>query len=556
MARLADTLDYLRTSHPLLARKLLAVVALLGFVLVGAPRAAGDENHAMVPAMGGFEVPTREQAEQSGLNNAAWLEFALTDMLGEQAGNYLLAQNDADHYRQIFELQANGDLVAADALIALLVDKSLLGYVQFQRYMAPGYKSSYKELQSWLDAYADHPDARQIHKLALKLKPKKGAGGLDSPSAGHGISGGLTAAGVVAKADSSSFEQGLAAWRVRDYAGAAGFFKSLANNEKASPWEQAAGAFWTARALVRMGQAKDVSPWLQKAAKHPRTFYGLIANRQLGTTATLNWDIPTLAAPHLIALGDHKAGKRALQLLQIGKLDMAEAELRAIHPRGNAQLEEALVAMAAAVGLPNLALRVGTAIPAPGGALYDAALYPVPRWEPEGGFRVDRALIFALVRQESKFDTDARSHVGATGLMQLMPRTANYIAGVKLVGSKLTDPEFNLTLGQKYVEYLMQQREIEGNLFYLLTAYNSGPGMLGRWKKSMSASNDPLLFIESIPAGETRDFIERVLANYWIYQLQLAQPTPSLDSVAAGEWPSYAPLDENVLRVADRLATQ
>jgi soluble lytic murein transglycosylase len=554
MARLIALFDYLNFSQPLLARKLLAVVALLGFVLAGTPRAAGDENHAMVPALGAIDVPTREQAEQTGLNNAAWLEFALTDMLGEQAGTYLLAQTDADHYRQIFELQSNGDLVAADALIALLSDKSLLGYAQFQRYISPTYKSSYKELQAWLDAYADHPEAGQIHKLAMRLKPKKGAGGLDSPSAGRGINGGLTAAGVVASTDPTSFQQGLAAWRVRDYAGAAAAFQQLANNEKASPWDQAAGAFWTARALVRQGKAKDVSPWLQKAAKHPRTFYGLIASRQLGVTATLNWDIPTLSAVHLVALGEHKAGKRALQLLQLGKLDFAEAELRAIHPRGNEQLEEALVAMAAAVGLPNLALRVGTAIPAPGGALYDAALYPVPRWEPEDGFRVDRALIFALVRQESKFDTDARSHAGATGLMQLMPRTANYIAGVKLASGQLKDPQFNLTLGQKYVEYLMKQREIEGNLFYLLTAYNSGPGMLGRWKKSMAASNDPLLFIESIPAGETRDFIERVLANYWIYQLQLAQPTPSLDAVAAGEWPSYAPLDENVLRVADRIA--
>ncbi len=563
MERLVGTSDYLNSARAILGHRFIAVVAILAFVLAfvlaGATRAVGDETVAMLPAISVPSVPTTEDVAKASDNTGAWLEFALTDMLGASAGTYLLSPSDADNYHQIFDLQAKGDLAAADALIALLVDKRLLGQVLAQRYLqVPSYKASYAELKAWLDGYADVPGADQIYKKAALLRPSKGAGKLDNPINRRGINGGLMAAAVVGSTDGGHFQPGLAAWRGRDYTTALNHFKALADDASASPWDRAAGAFWTARALTRLGQAKDVSVWLRKAAEHPRTFYGLIANRQLGLTASLNWDIPTLSGEHLVALGETVAGKRALALLQIGAMDLAEAELRGIHPRGNEQLEESLVAMATALGLPNLALRVGTAIPAPGGALYDAALYPVPRWEPDGGFRVDRALIFALMRQESKFDTAARSHVGATGLMQLMPATASYMAGRRFDRQsihELRDPQLNLTLGQRYVEYLLGQREVEGNLFYLLTAYNSGPGQLGKWKKLQTVSNDPLLFIETLPAGETRDFIERVLANYWIYQLQLAQPTPSLDAVAAGEWPSYAPLDENLLRVADRVVS-
>ena len=62
-----------------------------------------------------------------------------------------------------------------------------------------------------------------------------------------------------------------------------------------------------------------------------------------------------------------------------------------------------------------------------------------------------------------------------------------------------------------------------------------------RWDNSLNASQDPLLYIASIPLNETRDFVQRVLANYWMYQIRLGQPTPSLDQIAAHEWPRYTP---------------
>jgi peptidoglycan lytic transglycosylase len=64
-----------------------------------------------------------------------------------------------------------------------------------------------------------------------------------------------------------------------------------------------------------------------------------------------------------------------------------------------------------------------------------------------------------------------------------------------------------------------------------------------RWDNTLNASADPLLYVASIPLNETRDFVQRVLANYWMYQVRLGQPTPSLDQIAAHEWPRYSPQD-------------
>ena len=72
-----------------------------------------------------------------------------------------------------------------------------------------------------------------------------------------------------------------------------------------------------------------------------------------------------------------------------------------------------------------------------------------------------------------------------------------------------------------------------------VAAYNGGPGNVARWDNTLNASADPLLYIASIPLNETRDFVQRVLANYWMYQIRLGQPTPSLDQIAAHEWPRY-----------------
>ncbi|MBW7910252.1 MAG: lytic transglycosylase domain-containing protein, partial [Alphaproteobacteria bacterium] len=131
---------------------------------------------------------------------------------------------------------------------------------------------------------------------------------------------------------------------------------------------------------------------------------------------------------------------------------------------------------------------------------------------------------------------------GAQGLMQLMPATARHVArkyGEKLEDGRLRDPQMNIDLGQKYLAELLGNDVVDNNLFKLAVAYNAGPGKLSRWQQSVRYEDDPLLFIESIPVAETRIFVERVLANYWIYRIKFRQRTTSLDDVAEGNWPIY-----------------
>jgi soluble lytic murein transglycosylase-like protein len=529
-----------------LGRGALAGLALFGFLFAGSSIAVGEEAH-LQKASASFVRPV-------GSHDAALLGIAFDELLDGKGEGILLAETDIDAYRALFTAQAKAEWAKADAALAKVEDRRLVGHVLAQRYLHPtAYRATYDELKAWLARYGDQPEATRIHSLALRRQPR-GENSPATPVASQGLQGGLRAAAAMASTDSPMWRAGLTAWQARDYQQALIQFQQLARSNDASPWDQAAGAFWTARCLARLHRPAEVSQWLSRAAAHPRTFYGLIAIRQLGEEASLNWAMPDLTGDHLAALAEIPAGKRAIALLQLGQADLAEAELRRIQPKGHDKVEEALVALAGMADMPNLALRVGTAVSAPGGALYDAAIYPLPRWQPEGGFEVDRALIYALVRQESRFEPSARSRAGATGLMQLMPVTASFVSGRSFTSdnaSQLHDPQLNLTLGQQYVSHLLERPEVDGNLFYMLAAYNSGPTQVARWKRGMGLTNDPLLFLESLPASETRDFAERVLANYWIYQLQLDKNTPSLDAVAAGNWPLYSPDEDNVLQAAD-----
>jgi soluble lytic murein transglycosylase len=98
-------------------------------------------------------------------------------------------------------------------------------------------------------------------------------------------------------------------------------------------------------------------------------------------------------------------------------------------------------------------------------------------------------------------------------------------------------------LGQKYIKILLRDKKINGDLFLMATAWNGGPGNLNKWRGSTNHMDDPLFFIESIPSRETRIFIEKILTNLWIYRDRLGQPTPSLDAIAAGQWPVYKAFD-------------
>lgn len=352
------------------------------------------------------------------------------------------------------------------------------------------------------------------------------------------------------KAPMAGWAGGLAAWRQKDYKQAAELFEQTARSPYSSSWMQSAAAYWASRAHTRSGDMKQVSIWLKEAARHPRTFYGLIATRALGWDFDFDWSKPDFTKNDFARLVSIPAASRAMALVRAGQNHLAEAELLQINAGKDDKLNAALLAYTQHVNLPSLSMRIASGTAKPDGGLYDAALYPLLPWVPEGGYSVDRALVYAIIRQESRFNVSAQSGSGAIGLMQIMPSTASYVMGSLRFKDKagkhhLQEPEMNLEIGQKYVGHLLDQAAVGNDLMSMAIAYNAGPGNLRKWKKELGDIDDPLLFIEMIPMAETRNYVERVLANYWIYQMRLDQPMPSLDAVAEGKWAEYTPMDDN-----------
>jgi len=453
------------------------------------------------------------------------------DVFGATLPQPLDAVN-ADRYRQIFRLQAAGDFTNSDRLISDLTDPVLLGHVLADRYLAPGYKSKPKELTDWLKSYSALPEAEAIYTLAAKKGAKKAA--LTKPKFD------ITRVGSPdenSNDNDPNWQAGLNSWRAKNYGQAAAQFEKAAIRTSSSGWDRSAAAYWASRAHVRAKNPDKVSHWLKVASEFPYTFYGQLATRALGLDPQFDWRVPTLTGGHGAQLMTSRIGKRALGLLQVGEVDLAEKELLILQNDAGPEVSDALVAISQAYRLPSLALKIGAWKSLKGGARMDAALYPLPSWKPANGFLVDQALLFSVMRQESGFNPNAVSGAGAVGLMQLMPGTAAAIGAPQ--GARLKDPLTSLAYGQKYIQRLLEEPSVKGDLFMMAAAYNAGPGNLIKWKKSIRGSEDPLLFIESMPSRETRNFVERVMAGYWVYQARLGQPARSLEAVANGAWPSY-----------------
>jgi len=355
---------------------------------------------------------------------------------------------------------------------------------------------------------------------------------------------------------------GLAAWRLDDLPAAAEHFEQLALSRNASGWNTSSGAYWAARTHLRLRQPEEMSRWLALAADAPMTFYGQLARRALGMETRFDFRPHRLTPEGAEILLNTRESRRALALMQAGQNRRAERELLRLRNWNVPEAVEALLSVAERAKLPSLSFKLASRLvdsghAQPQGDKLEAALYPIPPWQPKGGFKVDRALIYALMRQESAFNPRAKSRDGARGLMQLLPSTAGFVARNyrRFRGhrrNQLFEPSLNMDLGQRYVAHLLSNDRVGDNLFRLTTAYNGGPGNLAKWQRRMKLDDDPLLFIESLPARETRLFIERVLSNFWIYRARLGQPSPSLDSAAAGDWPGYAALDGASQEIAHR----
>jgi soluble lytic murein transglycosylase-like protein len=332
---------------------------------------------------------------------------------------------------------------------------------------------------------------------------------------------------------------GLAGFKIGKFHDAAGDFESVASTRRGDEWSEARAAYWAARAHQAAGETDAARTWLERAATRGRTLYGMLARQRLGQRQDFNFGVAM--APSDTDLADIAAspeGKRAFGLVQIGvKHGAGEELLRRYRDQGGKE-SETYIAIADRAALPDLAYYVSAQLYTRTGRMYDPGLYPVPDWTPRGGFHLDRALIFGVMRQESAFQPKVVSRANARGLMQLIPHTASVMAGDASLRNelgRLYDPAFNMELGQRYLRRLLQNSDINGNVALAAAAYNAGEGAVVKW----TLRDDPLLFLATIPYGETRGYVEHVLYNITAYRLRFGQHPVELEELAANRWPIY-----------------
>ncbi len=294
----------------------------------------------------------------------------------------------------------------------------------------------------------------------------------------------------------------------------------------ATPISLARADYWIGRAREAAGDAAEAKAAFRRAARYQTAFYGLMAAEKLGLpldTALLSEARPAdwrgaefagssvlAAARLLLAAGDRTLAKRfALQLAE--GLDGVELD----------QLAD----MALAMGEAHIALVIGKAA-AERGLILPRAYYPLSDMVPEA-LPVSRALALAIARRESEFDPAAQSPVGARGLMQVMPATAQAVSkrlGLDYRLAKLTgDPAYNVVLGAQYLRQLAD--EFGPALALIAAGYNAGPGRPRQWITDFGdprrADVDVVDWIETIPFAETRTYVMRVVEGVVIYRAKL-----------------------------------
>jgi len=333
---------------------------------------------------------------------------------------------------------------------------------------------------------------------------------------------------------------GIAAWRMGKMELASGYMHRLADLEIEHDHALAsAGAFWASRADLRDGNANQSMIYLERAARYQDTFYGMLAAEALGQDVTLDFSLPDIDQNYINWLNSLPGGKRAFALLQVGETYHASRELRYLWDEHSVEDQPKLMALAADTHMAGLAFRTAGIINDDTGRSWYAGLYPIPDFNTDMPIRVDQSLLLAIMRQESGFNPRAKSWAKASGLMQLMPATAAYIArdgGYR--NAKRHDlliPEVNIRLGEDYILYLLEAPIVDSDLIRLLAAYNAGPGNLSKWSKKIDHGGDQLILLESLPSRETRFYVKNVMTNLWIYSKLMGKNAPTVAALAAGD---------------------
>ena len=326
----------------------------------------------------------------------------------------------------------------------------------------------------------------------------------------------------------------IALRKLNDPAGAAAHFHALAAASKAVI-TQSRAHYWLGRATAARGDANGARAEFKAAAAWPTTFYGQLAAMALGDDpAALAARIrathdPPGDATRALDLAGRELARAAAYLVSWGEARRAQPFLLRLDDVTPDAADHALAArLALGFGMPDMAVAIARRAGREGLMLPDAG-WPMPVAAPAG---IEPALTFGLIRQESSFDANIVSEAGARGLMQLMPATAATLArkfGITPSVPALTaDPAFNMRLGTAYLQQMLDQ--FDGAVPLAVAAYNAGPSRVQEW---LGTNGDPrevgvdmIDWIELIPFGETRNYVQRVIENEVVYRAKLNFSAP------------------------------
>ncbi|MEO6395267.1 MAG: lytic transglycosylase domain-containing protein [Devosia sp.] len=291
--------------------------------------------------------------------------------------------------------------------------------------------------------------------------------------------------------------------------------------------------YWLGRAEERLGKAEAAKQAYGKAAAYGMLYYGLLARGALGMKPVELRGMPSSKDSE--AAFDNREIVRAIVLLAENEhRELATPLLRNFAQGLQDGPELALAArLAQRIGAHHLAISIAD-IADKRGAPLDLFSFPKDGLPSAQLAEIDKAAIYAITRQESRFQIDAVSSSGARGLMQLMPATAKETAkkmGVVYSQSKLTsDGAYNARLGSAYLAD--QLATFDGSLVLAAAAYNAGAGNASKWIAAFGDPRletiDPVVWVELIPFQETRRYVQRVLGNYLVYRARLGHDDMTL----------------------------
>lgn len=301
--------------------------------------------------------------------------------------------------------------------------------------------------------------------------------------------------------------------------------------------------YWRGWLAAESGQAREAQAiW----ADIPEgwSFYRLLASEALGRSVLPEQHLPQTHDQFYIdaltpSVSNNPFLHRSLALSRLGMRSEAVVEWNALTQQ---LTDNGLIAagrLALEAGQPDRAIAAAIRTQ----TIHDFSLrYPKPfkdliaeRAEEKG---LSPGWVLGLIRQESRFLTAVKSPVGATGLMQLMPQTAQSVAkslGMRRVDTQsLAEPSINVRLGTAYLRDMKEK--FEGSAVLASAAYNAGPSRSQLWRASLDRPIPGAAFAESIPFTETRDYVKQVLANTVMYEILLSQQAAEGASRSLGQW--------------------